>query len=77
MSFANFIDTWGLAQLAADLGLPTKNVRRWVDNDSIPAEWFAAVARASRRAGRPRTTEQQLAAIAERRRLARTEQVAA
>lgn len=71
MFFSPLIEGWGVAVLAADLDLPVKNVRRWIDNDSIPAEWFAPVARAARRRGVKGVTEKSLAAIAEQRRMAR------
>lgn len=69
MFFKPLIEDWGVAKLAEDLGLPTKNVRRWVDLDSIPADWFAAIARAALKRGRPEITEIYLSALAERRRL--------
>ena len=71
MHFTPLIHRWGVTELASDLGLPTKNVRRWVDLDTIPSEWFAAVARASRRRGRPSITLTELAAMAEGKRLAK------
>jgi hypothetical protein len=71
MFFAPLINDWGIAEMAAALGLPTKNVRRWVDLDSIPADWFAAIARIAGKHGRGHITEAHLAAIAERRRLAK------
>lgn len=72
MFFAPMINDWGIAAMAADLGLPTKNVRRWVDLDSIPADWFAPIARVAAAAGREGITEAHLSALAERRRLSRT-----
>lgn len=80
MFFKPIIKTWrgadpstddGLVQLAADLGLPTKNVRRWADLDSIPADWFSAIARAAAAAGFEGVTEASLSAVAERRRMTR------
>jgi hypothetical protein len=71
MFFAPLIHDWGVAEMASALGLPTKNVRRWVDLDSIPADWFAAIARAARKSGRRHITAAHLAELAERRRLAR------
>jgi hypothetical protein len=76
MIFASVISRWGVAELAADLGLPTKNVRRWVDNDSIPAEWFAAVARAADVRGHADITVEKLAMLAEERRLRRAQDAA-
>lgn len=79
MFFTPLIKSWrgadpttgeGITLLANDLGLPVKNVRRWVDVDSIPADWFCDVARAARSAGHRGITEKQLAAIAKERRLA-------
>lgn len=77
MTFSAIIEAWGIGTLAADLMLPSKNVRRWVDLDSIPAEWFAAVARAAKRRGYHGVTIRALAEIAEARRLSRAEKVAA
>lgn len=73
MNYVELITDWGIPELARDLGLPTKNVRRWVDFDSIPAEWFTAVARAADLRGRHEITVSKLAEIAEARRLAKTE----
>lgn len=73
MTFVDIIKRWGEADLAKDLGLPTKNVRRWVDNGSIPAEWFAAIARAAAHRGDADITADRLAKVAEDRRLAKTE----
>ena len=74
MFFTPIIDRFdGPAALAALLELPTKNVRRWVDFDSIPAEWFAAVERAAKARGFKEITVRHLAALAEERRLARAE----
>ncbi len=71
MFFAPIITDWGIAEMALALGLPTKNVRRWVDLDSIPADWFAAIERAATAADKPEITVARLADVAERRRLAR------
>lgn len=71
MECVDVIERWGVAELARDLGLPTKNVRRWLDFDSIPAEWFAAVARAAVRRGYHDITVDALARGAEARRLLR------
>lgn len=37
-------DKLGVEKLATALRLPTKNVRRWVDTDSIPGGWYLRVA---------------------------------
>ncbi len=71
MFFKPLIEDWGVAALATDLELPVKNVRRWCDLDSIPADWFAAVARVAPRRGRRHITVKHLADLAERRRLAK------
>lgn len=71
MIFVSLIERWGVAELAADLELPTKNVRRWVDSDSIPAEWFAAIGRAAEKRGFSDVTVTTLADLAERRRIQR------
>ena len=70
MWFRPLIAKWGAAELAADLGLPTKNVRRWVDLDSIPAEWFAPIARAAVGRSFREVTVEMLAARAEGRGIA-------
>lgn len=72
MFFVPIIDRFGLTELAADLGLPTKNVRRWMDSDSVPAEWFAAVARAAKKRGFRDVTVDHLCRVAEQRRLSRS-----
>ncbi len=77
MTFTAIIEAWGIGTLAADLMLPSKNVRRWVDMNSIPADWFAAVARAAKRRGYHGITVRALAEIAEARRLNRAERAAA
>ena len=70
MFFSPIIDAWGVAQMAANVGLPAKTVREWHRRDSIPAEWFAPVVRAAASANRTEVTLEALAAVAERRRLA-------
>lgn len=64
MFFTPIIDRKGLAGTAEALGLPTKNVRRWVDSDSIPADWWKPISEAEI------ATLEELAAAAEARRLA-------
>jgi hypothetical protein len=71
MFFKPIIARWGIADLAEDLHLPTKNVRRWDDGDSIPADWFAAVVRAANKRAFAEITLEYLAEAAERRRLSR------
>lgn len=66
MWFIPIIELWN-GNLAGDLGLPGKNVKRWVDFDSIPAEWFAPVARAAAARGFTQVTVELLAARAEAR----------
>jgi hypothetical protein len=44
MFFTPIISRWGEAKLAEALRLPVKNVRRWVDTDSIPGGWYQRVA---------------------------------
>lgn len=76
MFFRPIIALWGAEDaarnLSSDVGLPPKNVRRWVDFDSIPADWFTAVAKAAQRRGFKDVTVERLAQIAEDRRLARS-----
>lgn len=69
MTYVDLIKAWGLKQMAADLGLPVKNVRRWEDFDSIPADWFVAVAAAAAKTGRHDITVEKLAQMAEAKRL--------
>lgn len=71
MHFEPIIARWGISELASDLSLPAKNVRRWVDQDSIPAEWFVAVARAAETRGFKDISVERLARVAEERRLHR------
>lgn len=72
MTFAQILARWGLVDLATDLGLPVKNVRRWADLGSIPSEWFAAIVRAAEQRGFHEVTLEALADAAEQRRLARS-----
>lgn len=65
MFFTPIIDRRGLAELASDLGLPMKNVRRWIDSDSIPADWWKPIADSGV------ATLDELASAAEARRLAK------
>jgi|GEM_PF-5058279 len=44
MFFKPIIERRGIAQLATALRIPSKNVRRWVDTDSIPGGWYLRVA---------------------------------
>lgn len=44
MFFTPIIARWGESKLAEALKLPVKNVRRWVDTDSIPGGWYLRVA---------------------------------
>lgn len=72
MTFLDIIDRWPSPQdLAADLDLPAKNVRRWVDIGSIPSEWFVAVEKAARNRGFRDINIKALAAAAHERRLAK------
>lgn len=73
MHFTGLIDEWQVPVMAADLGLPAKNVRSWRASDSIPAEWFTAIERAARRRGKRHITLRHLAELAEKRRVARQE----
>jgi len=72
MTFTDIIDLWpSVHELAADLGLPAKNVRRWIDTSSIPAEWFLAVQQAAAARGFKQVTVESLSEAAHCRRLAR------
>ena len=72
MFFKPLIDRWGALDLAKALGLPAKNIRSWENSDSIPAEWFNAIARASDDRGFTDITVEALADLSEKRRLARS-----
>lgn len=72
MWFIPTIERLGEAKLACALGIPLKNVRRWIDLDSIPAEWFAPIARAALALGQPDISVEFLADQAEARRLHRS-----
>lgn len=79
MTFKDVIARWGRPDLARALGLPTKNIQRWWDFDSIPADWFAPVVRVAVLSGHDDISVELLAQIAEERRLtakARTSKVA-
>lgn len=59
-------------------GLPAgeegaRNVRAWVWRDSIPAEWFTALAQFAAGTGHPEITVASLAAMAQRRRLTKAD----
>lgn len=72
MTFSDIITRWDTLQdLAADLGLPVKNVRRWQDIGSIPAEWFVAVDAAAKRRGFKGISVVALSRIAHSRRLSK------
>jgi hypothetical protein len=72
MTFPDILSQWpSLASLAGDLGLPVKNVRRWEDIGSIPAEWFVAVEKAAVARGIAGVTIKALANAAHARRLAK------
>lgn len=77
MTFPEIISRWPTLQaLASDLGLPVKNVRRWRDLGSIPAEWFVAVVEAARARGFDDVDLVTVAAAAHGRRLSRATETA-
>lgn len=67
MFFKPIIARLGINELAKVLGIPAKNVRRWDDMDSIPADWWKPVAEAGV------ASLEELAEVAEARRVARSE----
>ena len=68
----------GATQFAREVGMSVGAAKQARRRDSIPAEWFSAIARAAEVRGFHDVTEATLAQIAERRRLGRaSEQVAA
>ena len=78
MTFTDIIARWPtLQQMAGDLGLPVKNVRRWQDIGSIPAEWFVAVQTAAKARGFGDITVRSLSEAAHARRLSRASAEAA
>lgn len=69
MFFIPIINRFEIAILAAGLGVPTKNIRRWIDLDSVPAEWFSPLVRFSAANGHSDITHELLSSRAEARRL--------
>jgi len=68
--FSDVIGAWPtVAIFAAEVGTNERTAMSWFQRDSIPADWFAPVARAALARGILGATEFTLAAIAERRRL--------
>lgn len=67
MFFKPIIARLGINELARVLGIPAKNVRRWDDMDSIPADWWKPICEANV------ATLEELAKTAEARRVARSE----
>lgn len=69
MSFRPLIAKWhAKAALAADIGTSQKVVQAWWNRDSIPAQWYPAIARAAERRLIRGVSEKALAAAAARRR---------
>lgn len=78
MTFSDIITRWpALQDLAGDLGLPVKNVRRWQDIGSIPAEWFVAVQVAAKARGFTDVNIRSLSEAAHARRLSKVSPEAA
>lgn len=72
MTFLDIIALWPSShELADDLGLPVKNVRRWIDIGSIPSEWFVSVERAAKARGLRTVNLKVLSQAAHDRRLAK------
>ena len=71
MFFTPIIDRRGIADTAKAVGLPTKNVRRWTDMDSIPADWWLKLSEVGI------ATLDELAQAAEARRVSRLDTEAA
>ncbi len=70
--FEPLIRRWPtVTQFAVEVGCDEKVARGWVNIDSIPATWFAAVRRAAVKRGFHDITADSLASLAERRRLAK------
>lgn len=73
--FEPIIRRWDtVTAFAADVGCSEPVARQWVRGDSIPAAWFAPVARAALKRGFAEVTLESLADRAERRRLVREAQ---
>ena len=78
MTFSDIITRWPTLQdLAGDLDLPVKNVRRWQDIGSIPAEWFVSVQSAAKARGFADVTIRTLSEAAHSRRLSKVSAEAA
>lgn len=75
--FEPLIRRWPtVTEFASDVGSSEPVARQWVRSDSIPAAWFAPVARAALRRGFSEITLDFLADRAEKRRLSREGQKA-
>jgi len=69
MFFTPIIRRFDIATLSQGLGIPVKNIRRWIDLDSIPAEWFSPVVRHAQQMGHADISHELLSSRAEARRL--------
>lgn len=68
-AFSDIIALWPApGALADDIGVSEHRVRKWRERDSIPGEWFAAVASAARSRGIGGVTAETMASVAQRRR---------
>lgn len=73
--FEPIIRRWeSVPAFCADVGCSEPVARQWIRGDSIPAAWFAPVARAGLKRGFAEITLEMLADRAERRRLVRDAQ---
>lgn len=67
-TFRSIIGLWlHITEFAADLGVPYERAKGWWARDSIPGQYFAAVASAAQRRGQDHVTVQLLSDIAAKR----------
>ncbi len=68
ITFGDIIGLWGhKSDFAADLNVPYERAKAWAGRDSIPGQYFAAVAAAAQRRGYNQVTVQLLSDIAAKR----------
>lgn len=67
-TFGDIIGLWDhKSAFAADLGVPYERAKAWAARDSIPGQYFAAVATAAQKRGHSSVTVQLLSNIAAKR----------
>ena len=67
-TFTSIIGLWPhKSEFATDLGVPYERAKAWAGRDSIPGQYFAAVAMAAQKRGHTHVTVQLLSDIAAKR----------